>query len=408
MAAAARHIITKALAHIPAPGQNTPIYLALSGGVDSSVAGFLLRERGYDVKPTLLRCWESSDDPKTSCFEQEMRDVEAASNALKLQHDVKVLDLVSAYWTNVFDKELLKGLIAGRTPNADLACNRHIKFGAFPDHIRKTHGPDAIIATGHYARLRQTPDGMQLLAAVDARKDQSYFLASVQSASLEQVILPIGPLLKSEVRSVAHWVGLPAAAKTSSRGMCFIGKRAFPAFIDQFVDGHPGQFVLADTGTPLAPCEWPAWAYTVGQRARIGGMEGPMFVVGRREGDVVVTHRGDPRRYTRRAVCPCVDWVGGQAPRGIDEGMRVGYKMSSAAERRYGRMWREDGALHVMFDAEEKRVSEGQALVLYDEETCLGAAWPVDNVQKVMGGGERAHSEESTVVGTNSANTPLS
>lgn len=380
MSSSTRALFNRALSLLPSPGSNPHVHLALSGGVDSSVSGLLLRERGYVVHPVLLRCWDDGQtDTGSSCFSTEFRAAESAVKALKLKQPLRNVDLVSVYWTRVFEGELLSGLRAGRNPNADLACNRHIKFGALPSVLRDLTGGPVRLATGHYSRIDTSPHGQtRLLAGVDPIKDQSYFLASVNSAALDNILMPVGALRKTEVREIACWAGLPAAEKRSSRGLCFVGKRPFAEFVSEFIEGPNARFVCATNPTmELGPAEWPAWAYTVGQRARVGGMSERMFVVGVRDSDVYLARWEDWRLWTKGVVCDRVDWIC-EEPDGIEDGLEVHYKCCSTAMRRPGRLWKEKGFVNVQFCKEERRVSDGQAVVLYQGDVCLGAAWPVD------------------------------
>lgn len=374
----AQRILSRALSLLPPPGHDRTVYLALSGGVDSTVAGFLLRERGYNVKPTLLRCWDLLDESSSlPCFEKENRAAEKAARALNLQTDIEVINLVENYWTDVFNDVLLTGLQAGQTPNADLACNKYVKFGAFPAYLKHSHGESIKIATGHYARLLQSKRGPLLLKGKDTVKDQSYFLASVYGQDFQGFFMPVGGLMKTEVRLLAEWAGLPSAKLKSSRGMCFVGKKPFPQFVNQFIGGTAGNFVQAGSNNVLGKCTWPSWAYTIGQRARIGGRNGRLFIVGTRGNDVVVADDGDWRLYTNEVFCPNVNWVVGE-PEGLEDEMKIEYKTCSTGKAKSGTIRRVQGGICVSFDRMDRRVADGQAVVLYDKEICLGAAWPRD------------------------------
>lgn len=618
-------IINHALSHIAVPPSSSlplssssvsarTVYLALSGGVDSSVAGWLLRERGYIVKPVFLRCWDipvEHDHPSSfrhrqrhdddihhhhqtsssyaqapplsyssPCFERELRNAEAACRALNIDAaDLRVVDLVSEYWTQVFENVLLNGLANGQTPNPDLACNKYIKFDAFPKRLaalllattpetetgrlqgeedcgddlqhtqtqpkeaqlKKRRGSvasskssstqrrprsaplpsgvnvkvnvngdgdninvvdDIRIATGHYARLRttttlmsvmdeavmvcsekevdsnvngQTREVTQLLCGIDPIKDQSYFLASVSCDALSRFMMPLGVLTKSDVRAIASHIGLPAAKQRSSRGLCFVAngsgsgnangngsdvrrdenaqnnnnndkdqiqhtkkKQSFADFVSQFLpSSSPSsslsspssstslhgskshnrhdrynrdasdvaedvsntdnasllvpRFTHARSRLDLGPCSSPAWAYTVGQRARIPGQSSRLFVAGacQRRHRVMVVPHDDPWLFTRRFVCPTVDWVCGYPPVELNAasggGMQVEYKPCSTAQRRKAVIQEdEDGEREggIVVEPErgwDRRIGEGQAVVLYQGDVCLGAAWPRDS-----------------------------
>lgn len=393
----AQRLIQRALSHLPPPHpQNKTIYLALSGGVDSSVAALLLRERGYTVNPQILRCWDHHPDSPTSttsspCFERELLAAQHAAQALQLPSDPHVVDLVSTYWTEVFHSVLLTGLSAGQTPNPDLACNKYIKFRAFPKHLSKRLGSDDFkIATGHYARLRYCEERgeTELLAGVDEVKDQSYFLASVGAKALSQCVMPVGVLTKEEVRHIAEHARLPAASRRSSRGLCFVGKsQSFPSFASQFLPTRPpAHFVLTSSPSHsmmLAECQWPVWAYTVGQRARVSGQETRLFVVGTRLDDnvVLVAPEDDDRLFLKEVWCPTVDWVSGTEPEQLKKNgeMKVEFKAWSTSERQRGIARKGDcDGIWIEFEERGKRVADGQAVVLYSGEVCLGASWPLD------------------------------
>jgi tRNA (5-methylaminomethyl-2-thiouridylate)-methyltransferase len=385
-----REIIARAVASLPPPSRLTGrvAHLALSGGVDSSVAGFLLRERGWDVRPVLMRCWADADDAETgtSCFTKELRAAELAVKALKLERRLSVFDFVAEYWTNVFQDVLLAGLEAGDTPNQDLACNAFIKFGSFPrrlaDESSCVESPP--FATGHYARIDHgLPEGrVRLLRAVDPVKDQTYFLATVPSDALRHAMFPVGGLLKKDVREIAAHVGLPAAQQKSSRGICFVGKRNKAAFIERYMVEHrrsekggQGSFVRVDTTERIAPLAMPAYAYTIGQRARIGGQPQAFYVVGRLGNNILVS---SSKLLVADAICEKPVWLSGSAPAELEgrrSSMRLQFKSCSSAAPNWCTVAHHcDGRLQVSFEVPEEARAAGQALVFYNGEEVLGSA----------------------------------
>jgi tRNA (5-methylaminomethyl-2-thiouridylate)-methyltransferase len=385
-----RDIIARAVACLPPPSRLTGrvAHLALSGGVDSSVAGFLLRERGWDVRPVLMRCWADADDAETgtSCFTKELRAAESAVKALGLERRLSVFDFVSEYWTEVFQNVLLAGLEAGDTPNQDLACNAFIKFGSFPRRLAEessTVEPPPF-ATGHYARIDHglAEGRARLLRAVDPVKDQTYFLASVPSDALRHAMFPVGVLLKKDVREIAAHVGLPAAQQKSSRGICFVGKRNKAAFLERYMVEHrlsencgQGSFVLVETAEQIAPLAMPAYAYTIGQRARIGGQSQPFYVVGRRGNDILVA---GSKLVVEHAICDKPVWLSGAAPAELERSfstMRLQFKSCSSGIPNWCKLsLRSDGRLQVRFEVSEPASAPGQALVFYKGEEVLGSA----------------------------------
>ena len=283
------------------------------------------------------------------------------------------------YWHEVFTP-FLKAYQDGGTPNPDLSCNRHIKFGHFAEHARQL-GADRV-ATGHYARLRTEGDGrVQLLAALDQTKDQSYFLAAVRQEGLARTLFPLGALRKDRVRELAAEAGLHVAAKRDSVGICFVGKRDFGDFIGGYLPQAPGDFVCVETGAVLGRHRG-VTQYTPGQRARLGGSPSKRYVVSKDVGTgtiVLCEGGGHPalRRRTLRAGPPL--WVAGVAP----EALLRGGELRCAARVRYQQPLahctvRSSEAsspmLDVTFDEPLRHVAEQQALVLYDGEVCFGAA----------------------------------
>ena len=338
--------------------------LALSGGIDSSVSALLLLERGWEVQPYTMRCWDDSEWPQeTSCWEREFRAARAAAKHLSLSPPIEV-DLVADYWTRVFEP-FLHGVRDGYMGNADLACNREIKFGVFAERV------SGMIGTGHYARVE---DGV-LKSGVDEGKDQSYFLASVGGDIWDRVVCPVGVLRKDEVREIGRHYGMPALAERSSRGMCFVGKRSMGDFLARYVEGAEGRFVDV-MGQTIGSLKGGGVGYTIGQRARVSGLSEAVYVVGRKGFDVIVATESDARLFSKGVFCEHVDWMREEV-----EG-RVVVKTCSTAKKMGARVKKTDEGWVVIFDREVRRVAQGQAVVLYDEEdVVLGASWPVENAR---------------------------
>src|ERR1700710_2957329 len=190
------------------------VVIGMSGGVDSSVAAWLLKEQGYEVVGLFMKNWEDDDDSEYCSTREDW--IDAASVADVLGIDIEAINFAAEYKDRVF-AEFLREYQAGRTPNPDVLCNAEIKFKAFLDHAMSL-GAD-LIATGHYARVRESDDGFQLLKAKDASKDQSYFLHRLNQAQLSKTLFPLGDLYKREVRDIARKNNLPNHAKKDSTGI---------------------------------------------------------------------------------------------------------------------------------------------------------------------------------------------
>ncbi|MFA7438369.1 tRNA 2-thiouridine(34) synthase MnmA, partial [Castellaniella sp.] len=257
------------MADHPAPGAR--VVIGLSGGVDSSVSAWLLKQQGYQVLGLFMKNWEDDDDSEYCSSRQDWLD--AASVADLVGIDIEAVNFAAEYKDRVF-AEFLREYSAGRTPNPDVLCNAEIKFKAFLDHA-VTLGAD-YIATGHYARVRHARHGQpsQLLRAVDMSKDQTYFLHRLNQQQLQRTLFPLGGLHKTEVRRIAREIGLPNAAKKDSTGICFIGERPFRAFLNRYLPTQPGP-ILDPDGRMIGQHQGLAF-YTLGQRKGlgIGGVRG--------------------------------------------------------------------------------------------------------------------------------------
>ena len=211
------------------------IVVGLSGGVDSAVSAYLLKQQGHEVVAIFMKNWEDDDDSEYCSSNVDF--VDAASVADVLGIEIEHVNFAAEYKDRVF-AEFLREYQAGRTPNPDVLCNAEIKFKAFLDHAMRL-GADKI-ATGHYARVREVAGQTQLLKGLDPAKDQSYFLHRLNPAQLASTLFPVGELHKTEVRRIADEIGLPNAKKKDSTGICFIGERPFREFLGRYLSKEPG------------------------------------------------------------------------------------------------------------------------------------------------------------------------
>ena len=243
------------------------VFVAMSGGVDSSVAALLLKEKGYDVTGVFMRCYNLD-----GCSERDAEDARRVARHLKIPF--YIWDFEEEYKKRVVDY-MISGYKSGITPNPDVMCNKQIKFGLF---LEKALSLDAdCIATGHYVRLAafsklasQKKEGKlkaisyKLSSSLDKNKDQSYFLWTLTQNQLKYCLFPIGDYLKSDVRKIAKEVGLPTAEKKDSQGICFLGKISLSDFLKNYIPEKRGA-VLTTAGEKIGEHKG-AWFYTIGQR----------------------------------------------------------------------------------------------------------------------------------------------
>ncbi|XP_022109720.1 mitochondrial tRNA-specific 2-thiouridylase 1-like isoform X2 [Acanthaster planci] len=300
------------------------IVCAVSGGVDSSVAALLLKSKGYQVTGLFMRNWDVLDETGVCTVDQDEEDAQHVCQKLGLPfHQVS---FVKEYWHDVFS-ELLKQYQAGITPNPDILCNKHIKFDRLLQYSRDVLGADAV-ATGHYARTdageRILEDGwaskpplVKLLRAMDATKDQTFFLSQMPQWALQRTLFPVGDLTKDVVREMASTAGLERIVKRKeSMGICFIGSRKFKRFIKEYLEPKPGDFVSLEDNKVIGKHEG-HFIYTVGQKAKIGGMKEKWFVVDKVPSSnevIVAPHTNHPALFCETMLTGPVHWIR-EAPR---------------------------------------------------------------------------------------------
>ena len=348
------------------------VVVGLSGGVDSAVAALLLKREGHEVVGVFMKNWE--DDGDLHCTSREDL-VDAAAVADLIGIELEAVNFAAEYRERVF-AHFLREYRAGRTPNPDVLCNSEIKFRAFLDHALALGA--ARIATGHYARVRRTGAGVELLKAADASKDQSYFLHRLTQEQLAPVAFPLGGIEKRRVREIAREAGLPVHAKRDSTGICFIGERPFREFLARYLPRTPGPMVTPE-GREVGRHLGIAY-YTLGQRQGLGlggtrgGPEAPWFVAAKdlaRNALVVVQGHDHPMLHASRVDAIEPHWISG-APPALPARLaaKTRYRMADAACA----VEAAGDGLRATFDAAQFAPTPGQYLVLYDGDVCLGGA----------------------------------
>ncbi|MGF6264648.1 tRNA-specific 2-thiouridylase [Paraburkholderia youngii] len=356
------------------------VVVGMSGGVDSSVTAWLLKEQGYDVVGLFMKNWEDDDDSEYCSTRQDWIDVVSVADLIGI--DVEAVNFAAEYKDRVF-AEFLREYSAGRTPNPDVLCNAEIKFKAFLDHAMSL-GAETI-ATGHYARVRQNHerDGrFELLKALDHTKDQSYFLHRLNQAQLSKTLFPLGEIPKTKVREIAAQIGLPNAKKKDSTGICFIGERPFRDFLNRYLPTRPGPMKTTD-GKTVGEHIGLAF-YTFGQRKGIGlggskdGSGEPWFAAGK---DIpsntlyVAQGHDHPWLLCHTLSAGNTSWVAGEPPAdGFACGAKTRYRQADAActFNAAAAGGSGEGLFELTFDAAQWAVTPGQSAVLYDGDVCLG------------------------------------
>ncbi len=344
------------------------VVVGLSGGVDSSVAAYLLKQQGHDVLGVFMKNWEDEDDEHCPA-KQDFFDVLAVAEVLGIE--VEAVNFAAEYRERVFGYFLAE-YSAGRTPNPDVLCNAEIKFKAFLDDAMK-RGAD-FIATGHYAGKGQDAAGhAALLRAADLNKDQSYFLYRLNQAQLSPTLFPLAQLQKPEVRQLAEKIGLPNFAKKDSTGICFIGERPFREFLERYLPKQPGPMRTPE-GKLIGEHQGLSY-YTIGQRQglMIGGPGEPWFVAGKDMASntlIVVQGHDHPLLQSLTLTAGQLSWIAEAAPDpGKPYSAKTRYRQQDAPCRI---AYQEGGSMRVDFDTPQWAVTPGQSVVLYDGEACLG------------------------------------
>ena len=346
------------------------VVVGISGGVDSSVAAYLLKKEGYEVIGLFMRNWDASinndimGNPtiNNNICPQEQDYNDAIEVCNKLNIPLHRIDFVKEYWDYVFTY-FLDELKKGRTPNPDVMCNKYIKFDLFIKEAKRL-GAD-YIATGHYARIK---DGY-LLRGIDDNKDQTYFLSQLTMEQLKNVLFPVGDLKKEEVRKIANELDLKTANKKDSTGICFIGERNFKQFLKNYLPNQKGDVINIETNEKVGE-HIGLMYYTIGQRRGldIGGNNDKLFVVGKDlNKNILYVSLGETEYlYSDSCLVESINFNCEERP------------LKCTAKFRYRQKdidvnleYLDDGNIIVRYD-HVKAVTPGQACVFYLDDKCIG------------------------------------
>ncbi len=345
------------------------ILVAMSGGVDSSVAAALLVHQGYDVTGAFMVNYNETDG---ECWHGDYQD--AVRVAAKLNIPLLRLDFTKEYKEKVLDY-MYAEYKKGRTPNPDVLCNKFVKFGVWLEKIKEL-GFDKI-ATGHYAQIRNKEKRIRkkeflnpysLLIPKDENKDQTYFLHQLNQEQLSQTLFPLGSYTKKQVRRLAKKFALPTADKEESMGICFVGEVPMKEFLEKEIKVQPGDIILSQTGEKIGTHDGLAF-YTIGQRhgfTQTGGTK-PLFVVGKdiEKNKLLVGYEDDPRLWSKEIEVEDIHWILGVTPKfPLRAKVRLRHRQelqSCTVENN-----------KIIFKKPQRAATPGQFAVIYKGRVCLG------------------------------------
>ena len=347
------------------------VLVAMSGGVDSSVAAWLLQRQGYECVGVTMKLYQNETvarQGRTCCALDDVEDARSVARRLGIPH-------YTFNFCDEFDRQVMRKFAEsyqrGDTPNPCIDCNRYLKFGALLRRAEEL-GID-YIATGHYAQIMRDPAAGRwaLHKAADLSRDQSYVLASMTQEQLSRTLFPLGGLHKPEVRQIAEEQGFCNARKHDSQDICFVPDGDYGAFLERYTGrSYPPGDILDREGRVLGRHRG-AVRYTLGQRKGLGvSAPEPLYVCGKSMADNTVTLGPEAALYSRALLAE--DWVWGAIPAPA-EPLRVAAKVRyRQAEQPATAERLEDGAVRLTFDEPQRAITTGQAVVLYQGDTVLG------------------------------------
>jgi len=358
----------------------TKVIVGMSGGVDSSVSAYLLKEQGYQVEGLFMKNWEEDDTDEYCAAAEDLVDAQKVCDKLGIK--LHTINFATEYWDNVFEY-FLEEYKAGRTPNPDIICNKEIKFKAFLEFACEDLGAN-FIATGHYVRRQFLADEngegkWHMVRGLDNNKDQSYFLYTLSHKQVGQTLFPVGDIEKPEVRAIAEKADLITHNKKDSTGICFIGERKFKDFLQQYLPAQPGKIESAE-GDVIGDHDGLMY-HTLGQRKglRIGGLanagEEPWYVVEKdliRNVLIVGQGHNHPRLFSKGLVANQAHWVNrNELSQPFVCTVKTRYRQQDVA---CTVLPLNDDEFEVIFDEQQSSVTPGQSVVFYQGDICLGGA----------------------------------
>jgi len=355
--------------------KNKRILVAMSGGVDSSVAAAILKKADYEVIGATMKVWPKElcglEKQKACCSLKDIEDARKVSRILGIRH--YILNFEAGFRKNVIDY-FADEYLSGRTPNPCIACNEKIKFGSL---LKKAEslGCD-FIATGHYARI-ETGGPIRLREAIDKAKDQSYVLFCLKQSQLKKILLPIGKLTKNEVRAKAKEFGLSVCDKPDSQEICFVPDNNYSDFIKKYRNIAPQKGSIIDASGKLLGHHMGFWNFTIGQRRGLGiAAKEPLYVTEIRPKDNIIV-AGDAKDVKKkRFLVKEVNWMAKAAKkeRNLEVKIRYNHKRALASVRDLG-----GNKAEVDFKEPQNAITPGQAAVFYDGEYVAAGGW-IDKV----------------------------
>jgi tRNA-specific 2-thiouridylase len=347
------------------------VLIAMSGGVDSSVAAAILKEAGYEVIGATMKIWPKKlcgqEKEKSCCSLKDIEDARKVCKNLNIRH--YVLNLESDFQKNVIDY-FIKEYLSGSTPNPCIVCNEKVKFGTLLKKAQNL-GCD-FIATGHYARIERNKN-CRLREASDKTKDQSYVLFSLSQQQIKKILLPLGSLTKDSVRAKAKQIGLHISEKPDSQEICFVPDNDYAEFIKKYcnLEDKKGK-VLNSSGTLLGYHQG-FWNFTIGQRRGLGiAARNPLYVVeiSAKENVIVAGEANDVKK--KKFLVKCVNWMTEDIKKETEFKVKIRYnhKKASASVKDLG-----GGSAEVDFKEPQNAITPGQAAVFYDGEYVAGGGW---------------------------------
>ena len=355
------------------------VLVGLSGGVDSAIAAYLLKEAGHDVVCAFMRNWDSytnndilgnpSLDEAVCTQEKDYEDALQVAKQLGLK--LERVDYIQEYWDNVF-QTFLDEYAKGRTPNPDILCNKYIKFDAFFQYAL-SHNFDAL-ATGHYAKVVHENETSYLYKAQDGLKDQSYFLCQISQVALSKTLFPLGDLNKTQVRDIAEKLNLNVAHKKDSTGICFIGERNFRQFLSNYLPMKNGNIINLETKEVIGQHKGVLY-YTLGQRKGldISSHRGPWFVIAKdiyKNELYVVKGEDNPWLFNTSCSVTELNWFN---PIDLSKPVNCSAKFRyRQADQMVSIQALSKDEIIVSFPQGIKAIVPGQEAVFYDGEICLG------------------------------------